>query len=157
MQNLTKWIINPNKMGVLLRCILALTCSRHLWPHLLRNSLQRIIVLSCCCGALHLQAAPSQYDLQYQKWRAQHQLPQKTSADAHYLGKPSTLPPAQSISINQANVQQLQQLEGVGAKKAQDIIEYRQKNGPFKSIEALQNVKGIGPKLIEKNRKRMAL
>lgn len=59
--------------------------------------------------------------------------------------------------MNQANLQQLQTLNGVGEKKAQAIIEYRQKNGGFKTVDELVNVKGIGPKLLEKNKARLVL
>ncbi|MEK5761141.1 helix-hairpin-helix domain-containing protein, partial [Acinetobacter variabilis] len=48
-------------------------------------------------------------------------------------------------------------LSGVGEKKAQAIVEYRNKNGKFNSIEDLQKVKGIGPKLFEKNKSRLTL
>jgi len=61
------------------------------------------------------------------------------------------------ISLNQANLQQLQGLNGVGEKKAQAIMEYRQKNGGFKTIDELMNIKGIGPKLLEKNKARLML
>ena len=50
------------------------------------------------------------------------------------------------VNINTANVAQLQQLNGIGEKKAQQIIAYRQKNGQFKSIEELKQVSGIGEK-----------
>lgn len=61
------------------------------------------------------------------------------------------------ISLNQANLEQLQTLNGVGQKKAQAIIEYRQKKGGFKTIDELMNVKGIGPKLLEKNKAKLIL
>ncbi|MCX0290592.1 helix-hairpin-helix domain-containing protein [Lactobacillus kullabergensis] len=50
------------------------------------------------------------------------------------------------VNINTADVAQLQQLNGIGEKKAQQIIAYRQKNGQFKSIEELKQVSGIGEK-----------
>ena len=50
------------------------------------------------------------------------------------------------VNINTANLQQLQQLNGIGEKKAQQIIAYRQKSGQFKSIEELKQVSGIGEK-----------
>ncbi len=48
-------------------------------------------------------------------------------------------------------------LNGVGEKKAQAIVEYRQKNGGFKTVDELMNIKGIGPKLLEKNKSKLML
>jgi competence protein ComEA len=60
---------------------------------------------------------------------------------------------ATPININTADTQTIAKaLTGIGKKKAHAIIEYRQKNGKFKTIEALSKVKGIGKKTIEKNR-----
>jgi competence protein ComEA len=50
------------------------------------------------------------------------------------------------VNLNTATVADLEQLPGVGAKTAARIIEYRQKRGPFKKIEELMNVQGIGEK-----------
>lgn len=50
------------------------------------------------------------------------------------------------VNINSAAVAQLQTLPGIGASTAQRIVDYRQKNGAFKKIEELMNVKGIGEK-----------
>jgi competence protein ComEA len=64
--------------------------------------------------------------------------------------KASKSKPAATIStpvnINTATVAQLEALPGVGAKTAQLIVEERQKNGGFKKIEELMNIKGIGEK-----------
>lgn len=60
---------------------------------------------------------------------------------------------AGSVDINTADAQTLAlNIKGVGAKKAAEIVRYRGQHGLFKSIEDLENIKGIGPKLIEKNR-----
>ncbi|AUZ55669.1 MAG: ComEA family DNA-binding protein [Stenotrophomonas sp.] len=57
------------------------------------------------------------------------------------------------VDINTATAAELDQvLVNVGAAKAQAIVEYRQANGPFKSVEELALVKGIGLKTVERNR-----
>ena len=50
-----------------------------------------------------------------------------------------------SININTATAIELEQLAGVGPSTAKAIIEFRQKNGVFKTVEDLLNVRGIGP------------
>lgn len=55
-----------------------------------------------------------------------------------------------SVNLNSANAEQLSSLPGVGIKKAEAIIAYRELNGEFESIEELVNVKGIGPKVLAK-------
>lgn len=54
------------------------------------------------------------------------------------------------ININTATISELQNITGVGEVKAQSIINYREKNGGFKSIEEIKNVDGIGDKTFEK-------
>lgn len=54
---------------------------------------------------------------------------------------------AQVVNINTAPADQLEGLPGVGPRTAARIIEYRQKNGGFKKVEELMNVRGIGEKL----------
>ena len=53
------------------------------------------------------------------------------------------------VNINKATVEELKTLKGVGEKKAEAIIEYRKKNGSFKTKEDLMKVRGIGKKLFE--------
>jgi len=50
------------------------------------------------------------------------------------------------VNLNTASAAELQGLPGIGAKTAARIVEYRQKNGPFKKIEELMNVRGVGEK-----------
>jgi competence protein ComEA len=54
------------------------------------------------------------------------------------------------INLNTATKSELQTLNGVGEATATAIIQYREDNGTFKSVEDLVNVKGIGSKKIEK-------
>lgn len=49
-----------------------------------------------------------------------------------------------AIDINSASVEELDKLKGIGPVKAKAIVDYRAKNGPFKSIEDIKNVNGIG-------------
>lgn len=58
--------------------------------------------------------------------------------------------PGELININTADAAALQRLPGVGEKTALQIIEYREKEGAFKSPEDIMNVKGIGVKKFEK-------
>lgn len=53
---------------------------------------------------------------------------------------------AAPVNLNTASVAQLEALPGVGLKTAERIVEYRQKNGGFKRIEDVMNVRGVGEK-----------
>lgn len=60
---------------------------------------------------------------------------------------------ADPVDINTADVQSLSKnVKGIGKAKAQAIIAYREKHGKFQMVNDLVKVKGIGPKLIEKNK-----
>jgi competence protein ComEA len=50
------------------------------------------------------------------------------------------------VNLNSATISQLQTLPGIGAKTAERIVQYREKNGPFKKVEELMNVQGVGEK-----------
>ncbi|MBR2773845.1 MAG: helix-hairpin-helix domain-containing protein [Selenomonadaceae bacterium] len=50
------------------------------------------------------------------------------------------------VNINTANAERLETLKGIGPALAQRIIEYREQNGAFKSIDEIKNVRGIGDK-----------
>ena len=91
-------------------------------------------------------------------------------APAVFLGKPDliavpneerpqsqtteTLAPStpELLNINTASVEELQTLPNIGVQMAQRIVNYREQHGKFASMEALQNVKGIGAKTLEKLR-----
>ena len=91
-------------------------------------------------------------------------------APAVFLGKPDliavpneerpqndateTLAPStpELLNINTASAEELQTLPNIGVQMAQRIVDYREQHGKFTSVEALQNVKGIGAKTLEKLR-----
>jgi competence protein ComEA len=57
------------------------------------------------------------------------------------------------IDINKADAKTIaKELDGIGLSRAQAIVEYREKNGAFKSVDDLRKVKGIGAKTLEQNR-----
>ncbi|MBI4478213.1 MAG: helix-hairpin-helix domain-containing protein [Acidobacteria bacterium] len=72
--------------------------------------------------------------------------PTSTRFHAQGSSEQTSKPATSVVNINTATVGQLEVLPGVGPKTAQRIVEYRQKNGSFKKIEELMNVKGIGEK-----------
>ena len=62
------------------------------------------------------------------------------------------------VNINTADATALAEtINGVGPKLAMAIVEYRQSNGLFQSVDELQNVKGIGAKTVEKNRNKITV
>lgn len=64
---------------------------------------------------------------------------------------------AGKININEADAAALAGLNGIGQAKAEAIIAYRKANGPFRSVDDLENVKGIGPGFIDKNRELLSV
>ena len=87
-------------------------------------------------------------------------------APAMFLGKPdliavpnaehpqsrTTLNKPALLNINIATAEELQTLPNIGEATAQRIIDYRTQHGDFNSVDAIQNVKGIGTKTLEKLR-----
>jgi len=57
------------------------------------------------------------------------------------------------VNVNTADATTIaRELKGIGLSRAQAIVEYREKNGPFKSADDLAKVKGVGMKVVEQNR-----
>lgn len=65
--------------------------------------------------------------------------------------------PAATVNVNTATAAEFEALPGIGAKVAARIVEYREKNGPFKKIEELMNVQGIGEKSFLKLRPQLTV
>lgn len=61
------------------------------------------------------------------------------------------------VSINTGTVEELMTLTGIGEAKAKDIITYREKNGPFKKIEDIKNVTGIGENIFAQIKENITL
>ena len=61
------------------------------------------------------------------------------------------------VNINTANKEELQKLDGIGDKKADKIIEYRQQHGQFKSADDLKNVNGFGDKTVARLKDQIAV
>ncbi len=92
-----------------------------------------IFSLICTCGAFGLHAAVNNPDT-----------PAKTSAVA------AKATAQHLVSINKASQQQLEAIPGIGAKKAQAILDYIKDKGPIKNQQQLTEVKGIGEKMAAK-------
>jgi competence protein ComEA len=60
------------------------------------------------------------------------------------------IPPGAPVNINTATLEELQTLPGIGATRAQDILDYRQAHGSFQTIDDLKNVTGIGDATFER-------
>jgi competence protein ComEA len=70
-------------------------------------------------------------------------LAQTSQPSTHAAAKPAA---SGIVNLNTASAADLEGLPGIGAKTAARIVEYRQKNGPFKKVEELMNVRGVGEK-----------
>ncbi|WP_027407867.1 helix-hairpin-helix domain-containing protein [Anoxybacteroides tepidamans] len=85
-------------------------------------------------------------------------VPMKGETNASVSPSPApTEEEKKKIDINSATLEELEQIEGIGPAKAAAIIEYREKNGPFRKIEDLLNVSGIGEKSLEKMKEQIMI
>lgn len=82
---------------------------------------------------------------------ASAQTPVRAKADA------SAPKPAVMVNVNTASAAEFEQLPGIGAKVAARIVDYRTKKGPFKKVEELMNVQGIGEKSFLKLRSQLTV
>ncbi|MDY0267956.1 ComEA family DNA-binding protein [Trichloromonas sp.] len=80
-----------------------------------------------------------------------------TLSGTEVFAVPQAATAQKAVNINSATLEQLEALPGVGPVSAQRIIDYREKNGPFKSVEQLVDVKGIGEKSLAKFRGQVAV
>lgn len=88
--------------------------------------------------------------------KGEKSLPQVAGSSSAVSGDAQTMDNAPGgstpakVNINEADVTGLQNLPGIGPAKAQAILQYRTEHGPFKSVDDLNNVSGIGDKTLEK-------
>ena len=132
-------------------------------------SRELISIILTILSVLYSSFAAAAQNESYADWKAKQQqydarLKQQQNQPSQnhsnrYLAKPelAAVSSADRIRLNSATVEQLQQLHGIGQKKAEAIIEYRNTHGKFKRVEDIQLVKGIGPALFAKNQARLAL
>lgn len=73
-----------------------------------------------------------------------------TSALSLSLLSASVLFAADQFNINKATAQTLSQLKGIGSKRANHIVQYRQERGGFKTVAELSNIKGLSDKSVKK-------
>jgi competence protein ComEA len=104
-------------------------------------------VLVCAAGSQIAQAAPS---------AGKASAPVKESVQSPQAKAPDALNAPDSegtrVSINNASAEELAKaLNGVGLKKAQAIVSYREEYGPFKTVDDLKQVPGMGNSLVERN------
>ena len=91
--------------------------------------------------------------------KRRHLMP-RTVLAAALLAAMGALPgyASEAIDINTATAEQLAAaITGVGLKKAEAIVEYRTQNGPFRSVEDLSNVSGIGEATVARSRERLSV
>ncbi len=104
-----------------------------------RKSLLTAVALTSLTTALALQAAPDAI--------TPHINAPASAAHASSVGASKLTTP---VNINTADLKALESVKGLGGAKAQAIIDYRSKHGNFNSVSDLENVPGVGPKLLKK-------
>ncbi|GAB5606436.1 ComEA family DNA-binding protein [Sideroxyarcus sp. TK5] len=62
-----------------------------------------------------------------------------------------------AVDLNSASVEELQAVKGIGASKAEAIVQHRKQHGPFKNVEELDQVKGFGKKSVERLRSELTV
>lgn len=110
-----------------------------------------LITLSLTCAGMAQSALAAEPVAKSQATQAK--------ADATGVAQSKTTQPAKAsddegtgVSINSASAEDLARvMNGVGLKKAQAIVSYREEYGPFKTVEDLKQVPGMGSSLVERN------
>ena len=111
------------------------------------------------CGGLLPQADAERVNMaQPVKDGQQIRVPEKKAAGNATTGDAAGKEDGGLVNLNTADVSTLErELIGIGAVKAQAIVEHRQANGPFTAVDQLLEVKGIGAATLEKNRDKLSV
>lgn len=73
------------------------------------------------------------------------------------IATPPTVTASDIININTASRERLMELDGIGEAMADRIIAHRERHGPFRSVDRIVDVSGIGPRTLDKNRHRLTV
>jgi competence protein ComEA len=111
-------------------------------------------VLGCIAAALAL-CALAGVRQRSRAERAEPVAPRSAAAATHALAPASpealrALRIGQALDLNQVQATDLELLPGIGPKLAQRVVEYRRAHGPFANVQALEQVRGIGPRTLER-------
>lgn len=103
------------------------------------------------CGTWYLArtSAPAPYRVSTVRQPAAEEtsVPEGTADEEN--ARPDSLLPGEVIDVNTADVHELQRLPGIGEKRAEDIVAWREEHGPFQAVDDLDRVSGIGPGILE--------
>ena len=114
------------------------------------------IVLVLAAGILLLMAVrfATQQTEQTVPWRVEVERNDRADASASISQPdgPDSLLEGETVNLNTASLHDLERLPGVGSTRAQAIMDYRQEHGPFRTVDDLLQVSGIGPGTLEELR-----
>ena len=116
------------------------------------------VLIMLCLGVISPSVYAQSFDQNFQEWKAKQQMyDQKLNITKSSHSNGSKISQTKNfndstgqIHLNQANVNEFQQLKGIGEKKAQAIVEYRQKNGSFKNIDEIKTLKELDQLFLKK-------
>ena len=106
---------------------------------------------SLVCGTWFLArtSSPEPYRVNTARRPAAEETVSPEESEAGEEDRPDSLLPGERINVNTADVYDLQRLPGIGEKRALDIIAWREEYGPFRTVDELTEISGIGPAILE--------
>lgn len=106
-------------------------------------------ILVCLTWYLARTSAPEPYRVNTVRQPAAEGPAGASEAGPAEDSRPDSLLPGEVIDVNTADIYELQRLPGIGEKRARDIIAWREEHGPFKTVDELTGVPGIGPVILD--------